>query len=41
MKKSLTELRSRKNITQAEMAEILGILISTYNMYEHGQRKIP
>ncbi|WP_255226884.1 hypothetical protein [Lutispora saccharofermentans] len=23
------------------MAEILGILISTYNMYEHGQRKIP
>ncbi|EMS72304.1 helix-turn-helix transcriptional regulator [Ruminiclostridium cellobioparum] len=38
---SLVNARNKKGKTQAEMAGILGIALSTYNMYENGQRKIP
>lgn len=41
MAMSLAEARNLKGKTQTEMAEILGIGVSTYNMYENGQRKIP
>lgn len=38
---SLVEARGLKGKTQAEMAGILCIAVSTYNMYENGQRKVP
>lgn len=41
MNNSLMAARNRKNKTQADMAKMLGIGLSTYNMYENGQRKIP
>lgn len=41
MKKSLMDLRNEKKLTQADMAEMLGIAVSTYNTYENGQRKVP
>ncbi len=37
----LAEERIKRGKTQSEMASLLGIAISTYNMYENGQRKIP
>ncbi len=39
--KDIVILRNTKKITQQEMASSLGIAVSTYNMYENGQRKIP
>lgn len=38
---SLAEARKLKRITQTEMAKILGIGVSTYNLYENGGRKVP
>lgn len=38
---SLAEARKLKGITQTEMAKILGIGVSTYNLYENGGRKVP
>ena len=37
----LKELRVKKNLTQQDMAEKLGVSISAYNMYENGARAIP
>lgn len=37
----LSEARLKKGITQLEMSRKLGIAVSTYNMYENAQRKIP
>lgn len=37
----LSQVRLQKGITQLEMSIKLGIAVSTYNMYENGQRKIP
>lgn len=31
---SLKELRARKNMTQAEVAEAIGITVQTYNAWE-------
>ncbi|MBE5922626.1 MAG: helix-turn-helix transcriptional regulator [Lachnospiraceae bacterium] len=31
---SLKELRARKNLTQSEVAEIMGISVQTYNAWE-------
>ncbi|ATW26747.1 helix-turn-helix domain-containing protein [Candidatus Formimonas warabiya] len=39
--KTLSEVRKEKKITQLEMAEKLGVAVSTYNMYENGERNIP
>lgn len=41
MKKTIGELRNKENLTQIEMAKILGISVSAYNMYENGNRKVP
>lgn len=41
MKKSISEIRNEKGITQSCIAEKLGIPVSTYNMYEKGRRKVP
>lgn len=38
---SLASLRKKAGITQEEMAQNLGIGISTYNQYENSQRNIP
>jgi len=35
----LTELRKQKNLTQAELAKILGVARTTYSSYEQGRRK--
>lgn len=36
--KKLYDLRKKKGVTQAEVAESLGISLSAYNSYETGQR---
>jgi len=41
VKKSISEIRNEKGITQSCIAEKLGIPVSTYNMYEKGRRKVP
>lgn len=41
MKMSLADIRNKKGKTQAEMAKLLGIGVSTYNLYENGGRKVP
>jgi len=41
MAKSIEELRKERNITQIEMSKILDIPVSTYNMYEKGNRRVP
>ncbi len=41
MVKSIEQLRKNKDISQIQMAEMLNIPISTYNMYENGKRKVP
>lgn len=35
---NLTELRKNKKVTQAEMADILGVARTTYSSYEQGRR---
>lgn len=37
----LAEKRQKKNLTQEQMATLLGIATSTYNQYENSQRGIP
>lgn len=39
--KNIAKLRAEKKLTQTKMAKMLGISVSSYNMYENGQRKIP
>lgn len=41
VRKSISEIRNKKGITQSSIAEKLGIAVSTYNMYEKGKRKVP
>ncbi len=41
VKKSISEIRNEKGITQSCIAERLGIPVSTYNMYEKGKRRVP
>ncbi len=41
MKKTLREYRKEKGLTQSQMAEMIGIVVSSYNMYETGQRSVP
>lgn len=41
MKRSIEELRRERGITQVQMAKLLGIPVSTYNVYENGNRKVP
>ncbi|BBM18384.1 transcriptional regulator [Enterococcus avium] len=36
---TLTELRKRQKLTQAEMSKILGVARTTYSSYEQGRRK--
>lgn len=38
---SIKKLRENKGISQMEMAEKLKIPVSTYNVYENGNRKVP
>ena len=40
MKRSLKELRARKNLTQGDMAEALDVSIQTYNFWENNFPKI-
>ncbi|MDK2794421.1 MAG: putative transcriptional regulator [Caldanaerobacter sp.] len=37
----LAKLRKEKKYTQEQMANMLGISISAYNLYENGGRKVP
>lgn len=41
MNKSLAKVRKEKGKTQIEMAKMLGIGVSTYNLYENGAHKTP
>ncbi len=41
MIKNIEELRKARNISQVEMARLLNIPVSTYNVYENGNRKVP
>lgn len=38
---SIKKLREEKGISQIKMAEILKIPVSTYNVYENGNRRVP
>ena len=40
MKRSLKELRARKNLTQVDMAERLDISVQTYNFWENNFQKL-
>ena len=37
----LSKLRNKSKITQKDMAKHIGVAVSTYCMYENGQRTIP
>lgn len=37
----LKKIRESKNLTQQNMADLLNITVSAYNMYENGNRRIP
>ena len=37
----LAEIRTENLVTQQQMADMLGIAVSTYNQYENGERSIP
>ena len=39
--KILSEVRETKGLTQQEIAKKIGVAISTYNMYEKGNRSVP
>ena len=41
MIKNIEQLRKDKNISQTEMAQMLKLPVSTYNVYENGNRKVP
>ena len=36
---NLIKARNKKNLTQANMAELLSIAVPTYTLYENGRRK--
>lgn len=36
----INELRNRHNLTQEEIAKIIGVARTTYGMYEQGNRRI-
>ncbi|MDF2988079.1 MAG: Helix-turn-helix domain [Eubacterium sp.] len=38
---NLKILREKNSLTQTQLAEILGISVQRYNMYELGKRKLP
>lgn len=38
---NLRILREKKDLTQTQLAEKLGISVQRYNMYELGKRKLP
>ena len=37
----IAQLRKRNNITQMQLADVLGVAQSTVNAYELGQRRVP
>lgn len=39
MRKELRQFRTNKFITQQEMADKLGVSVSTYNLIENGKRR--
>jgi len=39
--RNLAKVRKQKGKTQTEMAKLLGIGVSTYNLYENGAHKTP
>lgn len=41
MKKTLVEIREENRKTQKDMADLLGIAVSTYCQYETGKRNLP
>lgn len=41
MKSYLKSLRLRKNLTQTEISDMLGISQSAYYQYESGKQKVP
>lgn len=41
MNKTIEILRIEQGISQTDMAQRLGLPISTYNTYENGNRKVP
>lgn len=41
MKKTLAEIRDERRMSQKDMADILGIGVSTYCQYETGKRNVP
>lgn len=42
MKESiLAKIRKEKKYTQEKMAEMLGISVAAYNLYENGGRRVP
>lgn len=41
MKKTLAEIRDERRKSQKDMADILGIAVSTYCQYETGKRNVP
>jgi len=41
VKANIEDLRKKLNISQIDMAKMLQIPVSTYNMYENGKRKVP
>lgn len=41
MKKTLAEIREYNRKSQKDMADILGIAVSTYCQYETGKRNVP
>jgi transcriptional regulator with XRE-family HTH domain len=38
--KRLSELRNKKNLTQEDVADMLGVARTTYAMYEQGKREM-
>lgn len=41
MKRTLSEIRDERRMSQKDMADILGIGVSTYCQYETGKRNVP
>jgi len=41
VKRTLSEIRDERRMSQKDMADILGIGVSTYCQYETGKRNVP
>lgn len=41
MKRTLSEIRDERRMSQKDMADILGIGVPTYCQYETGKRNVP